>query len=277
MSKTKKILLATYNIQFSKHPKEITENIVEMVQTGVSIFCLQEVLKIPNKLFIVDALLKKLGRNWKAVYHLGNENSELGMGNCIIWDSNVMELIKEKKKYLPKSKSLALHEKIFSWTVAGITSTFQRRIIIGTFKFNNKVLRISNIHLDHNGGLENRKGQLEFFLKLLLKDKTADKEIICGDFNNFDLLKNGKESKMYQEVLGSYFKDISKDSGWTADLNSIDIRSEFTFIQKIIKKMDLHLRRKLDYVWVRNIEKTDCKKLIRNGSDHCPLIATLDI
>ena len=131
MNKTKKIKLATYNIQFSKHPQEIIENIVEMDHMGVSVFCLQEVVMISNEPFIIDRLLKNLGSNWKTIHHLGKEKSELGMGNCIIYNSKVLNLIKAEREILPKSKSLALHEKIFSWIVAGITSTFQRRIIIG--------------------------------------------------------------------------------------------------------------------------------------------------
>lgn len=278
MKKTKKLIIATYNIQFSQHPKEIEKNILTMVSMGTSVFCLQEVVFDSDKTFIIGVLLKKLGNNWKAIYNLGNKKSILGMGNCIIWNTKILNLEKEQKEFLPKCKSLKINERIFSLIVAGITAPFQRRVIIGYFKFNNVIIRISNIHLDHNGGLENRKKQLLYLINILKKNKSINHEIICGDFNSLDLLNNGKEIIMQRKILGDYFIDVSKDSGWTADLYNIDIiNSGMKLIKLLIKYLHLHIRRKLDYIWVKNITSFGCKKLILKGSDHNPLIAYLDI
>lgn len=277
MKKTKKLILATYNIQFSLYPEEIKTNIAKMAQEGISIFCLQEVTHSPGKTFIIDILLKELGSDWDAISNLGEEQSVLGMGNCIIWNTKVLDLKKIQNEFLPKSKALSMHEKVFSWIVGGISVPFQRRAIIGYFEFNNRLIRVSNIHLDHNGGLENRKKQLSYFVDILKKDKTINNEIICGDFNSFDLLKNGKESLMHTEIIGNHFVDVSKNSGWTADLNAIDIKHGGIFFKFIIKYFHLHIKRKLDYIWTKNIISSHCEKLFLNGSDHNPLIAYLNV
>lgn len=277
MKKTRKLIFVTYNIQFSQHPEKIKENILKMAKMGTSVFCLQEVVCNYDKNFIVNVLLKKLGRDWDAIYNLGKEKSELGMGNCIIWNNKVLSLERKQKEFLPNSRVLAIHEKFFSWIVGGVTTPFQRRIIIGYFKLNNTFIRISNIHLDHNGGIKNRKKQLLYLINVLNKNKSVKHEIICGDFNSFDLLKNGREVIMQKEILGNQFIDISKNSGWTADLNNIDIKNGGTFFKFLIKSMHLHIRRKLDYIWVKNIVNYSCTKLLLKGSDHNPLIAYLDI
>lgn len=270
-------MLVTYNIQFSHHPEEIKRNILKMVTMGVSIFCLQEVMQSSGQAFIVNVLLKKLGGDWRVIYNLGKEKSKLGMGNCILWNTKVLTLEHEQKEFLPRYKTLALHEKIFSWIAGGVTAPFQRRVIVGYFKFNNVNIRITNLHLDQNGGLENRKKQLAYIINILLKGNTINQEVICGDFNSFDLLKREKEAAMQKVTLGQDFVDVSSDTGWTADLNNIDIDKGSTVFKFLIKKMHIHLKRKLDYIWVKNITSLKCEKLLLNGSDHKPLIVYLKI
>ena len=51
MKKIKKLVIVTYNIQFSQHPKEVKKTILKMANMGTSIFCLQEVLYRPDKTF----------------------------------------------------------------------------------------------------------------------------------------------------------------------------------------------------------------------------------
>lgn len=276
MEKAKELILVTYNIQFSYHTEEIKKNILKMALMGASIFCLQEVVCNSDQTFIVNILLEKLGSDWKAIHNLGAENSKLEMGNCIIWNTKVLKLEKEQKEFLPKHKALVVHEKIFSWIVGGITVPFQRRVIVGYFKFNNISIRITNIHLDQNGGLKNRKIQLKYLANTLRKNSYTH-EIICGDFNSFDLLKTGKEARMHAEILSKDFVDVSKDSGWTADLNDIDLDKGNTVFKFLIKNMRIHIRRKLDYIWAKNITSLKCEKLLLKGSDHKPLISCLEI
>lgn len=276
--KQKQILkLVSYNIQFSKHTEQIKENVIEMASLGAAIFCLQEVTQDREKDFIIDILLKELGDNWKAIYALGKEKSPLGMGNCIIWNTKVVKLTKERVILLPKHERLAIHERVFSQIAGGITVPFQRRVIIGLFTINNVEFRLSNVHLDHSGGIQNRKKQLMYLMDVLRNGAPVAHEIICGDFNNFDLLKNGYESKMHKEVIGKDFNDSSRDIDWTADLNNIDIKNGGVFFKSLIKGLNFHIRRKLDYVWVHNIKSLRCEKLPLEGSDHYPLFAELSV
>ncbi len=197
------------------------------------------------------------------------------MGNSIIWNSKVISLLKKEKLLLPKSKSLNLPEKIFSWFAGGITATFQRRSLIAEFSLDKTKFRITNLHLDHNGGISNRNKQLTFLMDHLNNLKPTSHEIICGDFNSFDLLRNGKEKLMHDEVLGGDFIDASKDSGWTANLNDIEIHYGKAILRFILKKFHLDIRRKLDYIWIKNLDLIQCKKFQLKGSDHLPLVATL--
>ena len=118
----------------------------------------------------------------------------------------------------------------------------------------------NNIHLDHSGGMSNRLKQLKHFMKLLSESRSIRREIICGDFNCFDLLKNGKEERIYQELLGSSFVDATSNIGWTADLNDIDTSMGSENFQKMIKLFKIHLRKKLDYVWLKNIKFKSCQR-----------------
>lgn len=271
----KKLVVATYNIQFSKHPDNIIKNIVRMSEKGVTLFCLQEVIAYSDSEFIINRLTTALGKEWRSINFLGEKNSFLGMGNSIIWNSEAVTLQKNEKLLLPKSKSLSLPEKIFSWFAGGITATFQRRTVIAEFSLDKEKFRIVNLHLDHNGGISNRKKQLLFLMHHLKSLEEVSHEIICGDFNSFDLLRTGTENLMHDEVLGEEFFDASKDSGWTANLNDIDIHYGKAFLTFIIKRFHLHIRRKLDYIWIKNLDLINCQKLQLKGSDHLPLIATL--
>lgn len=268
--------IATYNIQFSAHPTQIIENIQTMADDGVQIFCLQEVVSLPHQPFIISQLLQHLGKDWKAICHLGNEKTLLGMGSCILWNSSVFHLEKVQKVLLPKSQKLSGPEKAFSWLAGGITVPFQRRAIIGYFTVNKKMIRISNVHLDHNGGVKNRKKQLLSLMEFLAKDEVAH-EIICGDFNSFDLLNNDSEAKMHLEVLGEKYHDISKDSGWTGDLHDMDIENGGRILKFLIQKLNIHLRRKVDYIWVKNISSINCEAPDLAGSDHRPVVAEIKV
>jgi hypothetical protein len=250
-------------------------NILSMVKDGVSIFCLQETVMYSNDNFIGDILPERLGHNWKAIHHIGKEKSRSGMGNSIIWNSKIIELLSVEKITLPIKHSVAFHERIFAMLTSGKVTIYQRRPIIACFKFLNNIIRISNIHLDHIGGIKHRQKQLLFFLNTLKKMPKISCEIICGDFNSFDLLKTGKEMSVFQTSIGSKFRDISDNITWTADLYNMDINSGLPLVKMLVKLLNIHIRRKLDYIWVKGIKIGICKKLELAGSDHYPLVAHL--
>lgn len=268
------LTIATYNIQFSQHPKKIIENLQTIVDNGASILCLQEVYIQKNN-NIVQQILNKLGKSWDAISHLGDNESVLSMGNCILWNKKKVSLIKHSFNILPESKSLALHEKMFSILAGGVSIPFKRRVILANFQLNKNNFSIANIHLDHNGGTKNRLVQLAFIKKNLKNFSISSKEIICGDFNCFDLTNNGREDQLYQEILGQDYMEATKNIDWTGDLYDIDTRFGNVLFGKLIRFLNIHIQKKVDYVWLKEINTSQCKKLDVLGSDHKPIITEL--
>lgn len=272
-----KLIIATYNIQFSLNLRAIKTNISKMANMDVSLFCLQEVVPDNGRPSLAEILLKELGGEWRAICSLGSESSILGMGNCILWNTRILTLQKEQQELLPKYNNIKFHEKIFSWIAGGVSTSFERRAILGYFKFNDgRSIRVTNVHLDQNGGLKNRRKQLKYLVSILQKNK-LEREIICGDFNSFDLLNKGKEAEMQKELLGKDFTDISRNIGWTADLNDVNFNKGGKLLEFLIKKMHIHIRKKIDYIWVKNLKCLECERLLLKGSDHKPLVAYLEV
>src|SRR5690606_8351980 len=102
---------------------------------------------------------------------------------------------------LPFSEKLKFPEKVFSILAGGVDSPFLRRIISVEFKLKRKKFRVTNVHLDHNGGRNNRKKQLLHLVNKLDNNREFDFEIICGDFNNLDTSKDNFENQMIESIL----------------------------------------------------------------------------
>ncbi len=271
----KQISFVTYNIQFSQHSNEVINNLLEMVASGVSMICLQEVV-IYEKENIIKNLLHKLGDSWQAECHLGEEKNIFGMGNCILWNKTVLSIKSKHLFFLPYSQQLKIHEKIFSFLAGGIVSSLKRRMILIKFGIGKKSLYVANVHLDHNGGMRHRLKQLLYIKHLSKQINIPAGEIICGDFNCLDLLKTGKEQKLYKELFGSHYIEATKQIDWTADLFNIDTSLGVAVLGKIIRLLNIHVRRKIDFVWLKNIKLKNCQKLDLYGSDHMPITTTVE-
>src|SRR6266567_4797870 len=204
------LTIATYNILFANNAEKIIANIATMAKDGITIFCLQELINIPNKAFIVDRILEKLGKNWQAAYHVGSEFSKVSIGTGIFWDTTVLKFEKSEKILLPKIKKFDLHEKLYYKVIGVPAIPLQRKAISGYFTLGKKTFRITCLHLDNVGGPLHRRKQLSYLVSLL-KTKKVDQEIICGDFNSFDLLKTGYEKKLIHRLFGKDFIDASRD------------------------------------------------------------------
>lgn len=274
ISAKNELTIVTYNIELSLNVKKIVENLSDLAKKGVAVFCLQETMNVPDQELIVTTILKKLGNDWKAIYHIGDENSKLSIGTCIIWNKNILDREKEKKVLLPKMKQLGLHEIAFNRLAGGVAKPLQRRAISCVFRFNKKPIRITSLHLDHIGGTKHRIRQLKHFLS---HQNETGYEIICGDFNTFDLLKTGEEHALLQKTLGNKFIDASEGIGHTDDIYHLNTTYAFPLFTWIIKTFHIHIRRKLDYVWVKNFRVIDCHKIAVGGSDHLPIMATLKL
>jgi len=269
--------IATYNIQFGINTQKIVQNIKKMAEDGAQIFCLEEIINTPDKEFILDIILKKLGHNWKTIYHVGEEASRLSIGTAILWDTTILELTHEEKILLPKLKKFDLHEKLY-YRIVGIPGIpLQRRVTVGNFIYKHIPIRITCVHIDNVGGPRHRIKQITYLLAKLNKKGKAQHEIISGDFNTFDLLKTGYEKKLLQKKFGKDFIDASAYVGWTSDIYNIDFQTSIKFFPWFIKAFNIHIRRRLDYIWVKNLKIITCKKITVPGSDHFPIFAKIKI
>lgn len=275
MNKSKTTLtIATYNIELSIQVEKIIDNITAMAKKGVDVFCLQEVVNSPNQEVIITTLLNRLGKNWKAANHLEDPTLETNIGTCILWNTKILQYQEEKKVSFPKLKRLGLHEKFFAKLIGGSTSSLQRRAITCTFLFSKKTMQITSLHLDHVGGTNHRIKQMEYFFA---KKPMSPYEIICGDFNTFDLLQTGKEKALLHKTFGPEYIDASATVGPTADIYEMNMQRVLLLFKWVVKTLHIHIKRRLDYIWVKNFQIVDCYTGDVSGSDHLPIIAKLKI
>jgi endonuclease/exonuclease/phosphatase family metal-dependent hydrolase len=268
--------IVSYNILFSKNTDKIIQTILEFADKGATAFCLQEVVLIDDKAFIIDILLGKLGHNWKAIYNVGRGDVYQNHGTCILWNTRILQYRSHKAYFLPKLQALALHENIFTLLAGHRPKPMLRRSISGVFRYKNRDIKITSLHLDHVGGLMHRNKQLRYLMHQKNEEKVKY-EIYCGDFNSFDLLRTGAEKKLLIESFGPDFEEASDKIKWTADLYNTESLGRQTIFLKLIKIFHLHLRRKLDYIWVKNFKVLKTHAINVKGSDHLPIIATLKI
>lgn len=274
---TDTLKIATYNIQLSLNVEKITKNIFDMSQRGVSIFCLQEVMRQPEGPFIKDELLRVLGKDWEMECFFGEGEVHNALGTGLLWNTKIIQSQSIAKIVVPIIKPFLPHELVFQILLGGPVHPVTRRITSGVFVWKNNQIRITSVHLDHIGGRFHRNKQLKYILDVLNQQKDTLYEIICGDFNTFDLLHTGEEKKLLQTTLGQHFIDATENIPWTADLYNNDMKKSVLFFKAFVKRTNLHIRRKLDYIWVRNLKVVNSQDLKLSGSDHYPLVAELRI
>ncbi len=267
-----KLKLASYNIQDGIYEDLIIQNVHRMVSEGVDIFCLQETRIIkPN--FIIDRLKAELGDEWQGEYFLGVDNPRLEVGLTILWKSVKLNLQELDKFFLPKLNYVGLYDHF-------ITSVFtpaQRGAMIATFDINGTIVRITNLHLDFKNGAARRRSQVEYLVDHLSKNPVLH-EIICGDFNTS--VKNGtskNQKNWIGQSLQNEFVDAFPDLKWTFDGASIDPTRFFSGIHKLLLRLGVRFYRKLDYIFLKNINLTNAKMEQLKGSDHYPLVITFEV
>lgn len=245
--------IATYNIRNGLRYKAIVRNLAEMEARGASLFCLQETRKFKGKSFIGDKLEAKFGKSWKLKYFIKPDSHDIGL--CVMWKPSVLSLVSLERYYLPKIQKLKLGVRMLEKLFFNRPLPTQRGAIIADFKIkdNDRLLRVLNIHLDWLGG-KHKIIQLNDAVSYMCLKPKAGVEIVCGDFNTvgpFGIFR--KRRKEIMEVLG---KDFINDS-------PKGLRTSRTF-------------QKLDYIFVKGLKLVESKRLKRRGSDHWPLLATLE-
>lgn len=242
------IKIATYNIHHGIQLEKIRENIKKLSKDGVHIFCLQEVREFSGKTSVLDVCLEALGTGWEHKKFI--EPNSYNFGLCFIWKKSVLKNKKIEKLTLPKIPKFNIRI-----IVKRIRKPIDRGALIGTFKINNKLIRISNVHLDCAGQFIQRERQLRALMRHLKADAGLKKEIICGDFNTIGVeALSKKQEKKILDIFGSGFKNAHPKSTPT-----------------------FHLLQRLDYIFVKNIKIKKSAVLKMKGSDHFPIVAELEV
>lgn len=277
MAESKQIKIATYNIQFAFNLEKVIDNIKKLVDDGVSFICIQEVINKENEPFFIDSILKHLGKEWRANYNVGSEISKISIGTAIIWNSTIATLNREEKILLPKIPRFDIHENIYYRVIGVPPVPLQRKAITCYFAVNDTQIRITCVHLDNVGGPRHRLKQLSYLVSTLHSLPQVPHDIVCGDFNTFDLLRIGYEKKLLQRIFGKEYVDASKNVDWSSDIAMIDFTTSWGLFPWFIKTFKIHIRSRLDYIWVKNFDVLHCQKKEFYGSDHFPIIATLSV
>ncbi|OGE80995.1 MAG: hypothetical protein A3E98_03760 [Candidatus Doudnabacteria bacterium RIFCSPHIGHO2_12_FULL_48_11] len=245
--------LVSYNLHNSRNEREIVRNVLDFASAGVNLFCLQEVRLSKGGKFIGDAILSALGPGWNGNFFLSPEPFLKDYGLGIVWKSE-MDLVKFENLSFDTPANFGSYQRIINLLLrAGITP-FQQRYgsLIGTFKIGKTSLRISNLHIDWRGGLENRISQIKHLSNYLKEALVVDGEIICGDFNTLGFFENSKQVEMIHSLFGKEFINLFPD-----------FRATTTHFQH------------LDHIFARNLKIHRSLVHEVDGSDHFPLLAEL--
>ena len=243
-----------YNILRSSRKEQIVANIKALAGQGVSLFALQEVRPPRRGAFIGDLILQELGAEWQAEYFLGAAYNSPDYGLGFVWRQPILQAQGFDLLSLPTLSKLGAYERYFERWFGDQSRPVQRGVLIGQFKFAGQLLRVSNVHADWHGGFGQRFRQLQHLANRLKTDPTAAAEIICGDFNTIGLARNGEQKRKIHALLGL----------------------EYTDLLPTFHRTTTHYQH-LDHIFVRNLKKSDIAVHRLSGSDHYPILATVEL
>ncbi len=265
------IRLCSYNIQNGLQAREIIKNIQKVVSLHTDVICLQEVRQLPNREFIGNQIQHALSSTWKTTFFLG-ENPLHDAGLCILWNSQKYNLIETTKVNLPRLASMSLVEKI----LLKAKSPPQRGALVGTFAHKGTQFRVTNLHLDWQGGIIQRLKQLTFVKKYLRENSSVKYEIVCGDFNTVGTAKYYKERIIeLQNILGADFKESFPTLDATWEFKNSTPYYGAKFLHQLLLNLKVNYRQRLDYIWYKGFKLGESKVFRLFGSDHYLLMASL--
>lgn len=260
---SRELSIASYNIQNSRNSQHIQRNVSEL-NSKADVVCLQE--------FSGSRELTNL-KNTESMQWTGEFNDER-YGLLTLWSSNKqLKHIQTDKVVLPQlNHPLSALEKVIFLPEEQLKK-MRRGALVSSFDWAGSVLRITNLHLDAPGGIVHRVHQLSAVMDYL-SFVPAQYEIICGDFNTFGFSKNSQRELL--TLFGNEYKNVLPDIAYTSDIvASIESDLPGATLKKTLKFFGLHLRQKLDYIFVKGLEIAHAERIDIEGSDHYPLTAVL--
>lgn len=265
------ITVATYNIFHGRHTAEIVRNVTRLAIRGADVICLQEVRVVPGKQFLGGILERALGPSWRAEYLLG-PGYDLGL--AIYWQSSKLALLNRREIVLPKIRSYHAGRQLTSLRVKPI----QRGALSLSFSLSREVVRITNVHLDWQGGLAHRSRQLAGLVAALDKCGRTAHEIICGDLNTVGprLWQQLQEWRL-RAVLGPSFTHATAGIRKSWRLGNMKSSKSLPPGRKVLDGLRRHIGQRLDYIWSAGLTVRETSVLHVEGSDHFPVVGIFDL
>lgn len=244
--------IVTYNILDGRNTEKIIRNILELIQNGASVICLQEVRQAYRNVKFTKLLAEQLPKHFNAQYFLEGDARWFDYGLGMLWDTTIFSSPTFYQLPLPEQSHLTFWNKLFYWALGLEPKIIKRGALVGTFTFGQGKVRITNLHLDFQGGNSHRANQLNALRDFLALQDPVDHEIVCGDFNTLGLF--GKRNKILtlEQQLGSEFKSV--------------LRKPYSSV----------IVQQLDYIFTKDLDLSTAKILKLKGSDHSPLLAEVN-
>lgn len=245
--------LVTYNIFDGRNTEKIISNILELIQNGTSVICLQEVRQVYRNVAFTKLLAERLPKHYSAKYFLEGDARWFDYGLGMLWDTSLLSLQSFHQLSLPEQGHLTFWNKLFYWMLGLEPKIIKRGALIGTYIFKHKEIRITNLHLDFQGGISHRAHQLKSLTDYLASQVHVDHEVICGDFNTLGLFKKQEKILTLEKRLGDGFRSVMRQA----------------YNSQVVQQ--------LDYIFTKNLTVGKVGLLKLSGSDHYPLLAKFDI
>lgn len=241
--------IVTYNIFDGRNTEKIIQNILGLIQDGASVICLQEVRQVYRNVEFTKLLSARLPTHFSARYYMEGDARWFDYGLGMLWDTTVFSSPAFHQLPLPEQSHLTFWNKLFYWTLVLEPKIIKRGALIGTFIFEQKKIRITNIHLDFQGGNAHRVNQLKYLVDYLASEAPEKHEIICGDFNTLGIFYKKEKILSLEKQIGNTFRSI------------------------LPKPYTSAVVQQLDYIFIKNLAVHEANILKIQGSDHFPLQA----
>lgn len=265
--------LATYNVFRGRRISAIVKNIEKLAAQGLDIICLQEMKHSPGKIFLGDILEKKLGSGWQMEYLLGLGDN---LGLAILWRVDRFDLKDKMEILLPRIRHYHPGRQI-----TALRSLPLQRGALSLRLFSKgakREVRVTNVHLDFQGGVRHRTEQFSYLAESLRATASNSPEIICGDMNTLGLKPWRKvQTKYFSEILGDRFIEASRDIRKSWRVGSINPLNDLSRRPRWLDKLCRQFGQRLDYIWSAGLQVSETGVLYAEGSDHYPVLAKFEI
>jgi len=258
--------IATYNILHGRYAGMILENLKFLLEKGADIICLQEA-DLPFEKPLNELLQTPAFKNWRVQYaHTG-----VGGNLATIWDGTRLQFQNSEILLLPSLPKPAISQRL-----TFRTNVRQRVGLVSNFLFENKVVRVTNVHLAWEGGIRQRLAQLSY-VRNALANEEASYDILAGDFNLLPTRALRRiEEKKIGATLGQLYTNALPNIKWNFDTSYTAPEDGLETVANICRAFGITFRCRLDYIFTRNLKTISGEMFDLPGSDHRPLLAKFD-